>query len=550
MQIVTDKNKVALYFKDNAVSYKEFILNTKKIKQYANIKEFTNNMIYMENRPELLYSFFSVWDSRATCVCIDASSTVEELAYYIDNSEVEKIFTSKGQLEKVEEALNSLNKKVELVIVDNVEFDKIQVDENIEANLVINSPEKEDTALILYTSGTTGKPKGVMLTFDNILANVDSLDVYKMYEETDVTIALLPLHHILPLLGTGVMPLLYSATIVFLDDMSSVALIDAMKKYKVTMLIGVPKLWEVMHKKIMDTINSKGITRFIFKLTKKINSLNFSKMIFKKVSEGFGGHIKFFVSGGSKLNPQITEDFLTLGIKICEGYGMTETSPIIAYTPKDDIMPNSAGRVIKDVEVKIAEDSEILVKGRNVMKGYYKNPEATAEIIDKDGWLHTGDLGTLKDGYLYVTGRKKEMIVLSNGKNINPIDIETKVMSMTNLIAEIVVTEYNSILTAVIHPDFNKVKEEKVDNIYEVLKWAVVDKYNQKTPDYKKILDVKIVNEDFPKTKIGKIKRFMIADMLEGKIEKKERKPEPDFEEYNKIKKYLVSTKEKEVFSY
>ena len=227
---------------------------------------------------------------------------------------------------------------------------------------------------------------------------------------------------------------------------------------------------------------------------------------------------------------------------------MTETSPIISYTPRNDIMPNSAGRVIKDVEVKIAEDSEILVKGRNVMKGYYKNPEATAEIIDKDGWLHTGDLGTLKDGYLYVTGRKKEMIVLSNGKNINPIDIEAKLMSMTNLIAEIVVTEYNSILTAVIHPDFNKVKEEKVDNIYEVLKWAVVDKYNQKTPDYKKILDVKIVNEDFPKTKIGKIKRFMIADMLEGKIEKKERKPEPDFEEYNKIKKYLVSTKEKEVF--
>ena len=528
MQIVTDKNKVALYYKNEAITYKEFILNTKKIKQFSKIKEFTNNMIYMENRPELLYSFFAIWDSRATCVCIDASSTAEELTYYIDNSDVIKIFTSKMQVDKVKEALNILNKQIEIIIVDEINLSEIKIDENLQENLVINSPEKEDTALILYTSGTTGKPKGVMLTFDNIWANVGSLDVYKMYEETDVFLALLPMHHILPLLGTGIMPLLYSATIVFLEDISSAALIDAMKKYKVTMMIGVPKLWEVMHKKIMDTINSKGITKFIFKLAKIVNSLSFSKLIFKKVSEGFGGHIKFFVSGGSKLNPEITKDFYTLGIKICEGYGMTETSPIISYTPKNDIVFDSAGKVIKDVEVKIADDNEILVKGRNVMKGYYKNPEATAEIIDEDGWLHTGDLGKLVNDYLYITGRKKEMIVLSNGKNINPIEIETKISSMTNLISEMVVTEYNSILTAVIHPDFEKVKEEKIDNIYENLKWEVVDKYNQKAPDYKKILDVKIINEDFPKTKIGKIKRFMIADMLDGKIEKQERKPEPD----------------------
>ena len=548
MQIVTDKNKVALYYKNEAITYKEFILNTKKIKQFSKIKEFTNNMIYMENRPELLYSFFAIWDSRATCVCIDASSTAEELTYYIDNSDVIKIFTSKMQAEKVKEALNILNKQIEIIIVDEINLSEIKIDENLPENLVINSPEKEDIALILYTSGTTGKPKGVMLTFDNIWANVGSLDVYKMYEETDVFLALLPMHHILPLLGTGIMPLLYSATIVFLEDISSAALIDAMKKYKVTMMIGVPKLWEVMHKKIMDTINSKGITKFIFKLAKIVNSLSFSKLIFKKVSEGFGGHIKFFVSGGSKLNPEITKDFYTLGIKICEGYGMTETSPIISYTPKNDIVFDSAGKVIKDVEVKIADDNEILVKGRNVMKGYYKNPEATAEIIDKDGWLHTGDLGKLVNDYLYITGRKKEMIVLSNGKNINPIEIETKISSMTNLISEIVVIEYNSILTAVIHPDFEKVKEEKIGNIYENLKWEVVDKYNQKALDYKKILDVKIINEDFPKTKIGKIKRFMIADMLDGKIEKQERKPEPDFEEYNKIKKYLVNVKEKDVY--
>ena len=181
MQIVTDKNKVALYYKNEAITYKEFILNTKKIKQFSKIKEFTNNMIYMENRPELLYSFFAIWDSRATCVCIDASSTAEELTYYIDNSDVIKIFTSKMQAEKVKEALNILNKQIEIIIVDEINLSEIKIDENLQENLVINSPEKEDTALILYTSGTTGKPKGVMLTFDNIWANVGSLDVYKMY---------------------------------------------------------------------------------------------------------------------------------------------------------------------------------------------------------------------------------------------------------------------------------------------------------------------------------------------------------------------------------
>lgn len=548
MKIITDKKKIALYYKDLEITYKDFILNTKKLKNFTGIEKFTNNMIYMENRPELLYSFFAVWDSRATCVCIDASSTAEELSYYVGNSDVVKIFTSKMQEEKVREALKILNKDVEIILVDEINFENIHVDENFEENLYINSPEKDDTALILYTSGTTGKPKGVMLSFDNILANIEALEVHKMFEEQDVTVALLPMHHILPLLGTGVLPLMSSATIVFLEDISSVALIDAMKKYKVTMIIAVPRVWEMMHKKIMDTIKSKGIARFIFKLAKKINSLKFSKILFKKVSEGFGGHIKFFVSGGSKLNSQVTEDFYTLGVKICEGYGMTETSPMISYTPKDDIVPNCAGKVIKDVQVKIANDNEILVKGRNVMKGYYKNPEATAEIIDKDGWLHTGDLGRLDGDYLYVTGRKKEMIVLSNGKNINPIEIEEKISTMTNLISEIVVTEYKSILTAVIHPDFNKVKEEKIDNIYEKLKWEVVDFYNQKAPDYKKILDVKIVNEDFPKTKIGKIKRFMIADMLDGKIEKKERQAEPDFEEYNKIKKYLADAKDRDVY--
>lgn len=547
MKILVDKKKVAIYYKDQPITYKELILNIKKMTKFINLKENSNIMIFMENRPEYLISFFSIWDAKATAVCIDASSSAEELSYYIDNSESTKILTSNLHYEKVKEALEILKKDIEIVTVDKIDFSSIDIASIKDEDLFIEAPKKDDVAFILYTSGTTGKPKGVMITFDNLLANIEALDVHKMYSEEDITIALLPLHHILPLLGTGILPLIYSSTIVFLEEISSAALIETMKKYKVSMIIAVPRLWEMIHKKIMDTINSKWITRFIFKLAEKINSINFSKKIFKKVSDGFGGNVKIFVSGGSKLNEQIAADFYTLGIKICEGYGMTETSPMIAFTPMDDIIPGCAGRVIKDVEVKIAEDNEILVRGRNVMKGYYKNSEATTQII-KDGWLHTGDLGELRDQHLYITGRKKDMIVLSNGKNINPIEIEEKIMSMTNLITELVVIEFNGALTAVIHPDFIKVKEEKIANVYETLKWNVVDIYNQKVADYKKVLDVKIVNDDFPKTKIGKIKRFMIPDLLAGKIEKKERKPEPIFDEYNKIKKYLVNIKGDEIY--
>lgn len=548
MKILVDKHKTAIYYKNEAITYKDVIINVKKISTKTNIEKETNNMIFMENRPELLYTFFAIWNSKATCVCIDASSSVEELSYFLKNSESKKIFTTNMHIEKVKEATKLSKVEIEIINIDDIDFSEIEI--NIEdKDLYVEAPEKENTALILYTSGTTGKPKGVMLSFDNLLANMEALDEHKMYDENDVIIALLPLHHILPLLGTGILPLTNSATIVFLEDLSSTALIETMKKYKVTMLIGVPRLWEMMHKKIMDTINSKGITKFIFKLAKKINSFSFSKKIFKKVAEGFGGNIKFFVSGGSKLNEQIAADFYTLGIKVCEGYGMTETAPMICYTPKDDIVPGCAGVVIKGVEVKIASDGEILVKGRNVMKGYYKNSLATSEIIDKDGWLHTGDLGRLEAGnHLYVTGRKKEMIVLSNGKNINPLEIEEKIASLTNIISEIVVLENNSVLTAVINPDLIKVKENKIANVFEELKWNIIDKYNQKVADYKKILDVKIVNEEFPKTKIGKIRRFMIPDMLAGKLEKKVRKEEPTFDEYIKLKNYIVNAKAVDVF--
>ena len=541
MKFVKDYNKTAIIYDGKEISYKEAIVKSKIFSQEFPIENEDKVIIFMENRPELLYSFLGTWDKSGTCVCLDASLSGEELVYYINDSDSKYIYTSKGNLPKVQKALEISRKTLGIAVVDEIE------DKEFDGELVINAPAPENVALMLYTSGTTGNPKGVMLKFDNILINVEGLDKYNMFVQEDIVLALLPMHHIFPLLGSGVIPLAKGATIVFLKEMSSQAMVDAFQKYKVTMMIGVPRLWEMLHQKIMEKINASKVTKGIFKLAEKIDNISFSKKIFKKVHDNFGGNLRFFVSGGSKLDPKIARDFLTLGIKICEGYGMTETAPMISFTPLNEIMPGSAGKILPGIEVKIADDGEIIARGRNVMKGYYKRPEATAETIDKDGWIHTGDLGEIKNDYLYVTGRKKEMIVLSNGKNINPIEIEQWIMGKTNLIQEIVVAEIDSVLTAVIYPNFQKISEEKITNIKETLKWGVIDSYNGKAPNYKKILDIRIVQEEMPKTKIGKIRRFMIPEMLKGKDNENIVIEEPKFEEYTMLKDYLVKVKKKPV---
>lgn len=543
MIFVKDYNKTAIIYDDREYSYKEVILSAKSFSERINIKKEDRVIIFMENRPELLFSFLGIWNKQGTCVCLDGGFSGEELTYYIKDCKPKYIFTSRVNYEAAAKGLElaGMENSVEILVVDDIPVDYTGDD------LTIEIEDKYFVSLILYTSGTTGNPKGVMLMFDNILINMEGLDEYKMFRTTDRVLALLPMHHIFPLLGAGVVPLGKGATIVFLKEVSSQAMVEALQKYKITFIIGVPKLWEMLHKKIMEKINGGKITKFIFKLAEKINSKNFSRKIFKKVHDGFGGNIRFFVSGGSKLDPQVSRDFLTLGIDVCEGYGLTETSPMISFTPTDEVVPGSAGKILTGVTVKIADDGEILAKGRNVMKGYYGRPDATAEVIDKEDWFHTGDLGEIKNGLLYVTGRKKEMIVLSNGKNINPIEIEQWIMANTDLIKEMAIMDYEDKLTAVIYPDFYKLHEEGITNITETFKKGVIDKYNKQAASYKKVLDVKIVQEELPKTKIGKIRRFMLKDVINKKEEKVQNIVEPSTEEYKNISAFLKSIKNKPI---
>ncbi|MGL4687594.1 MAG: AMP-binding protein [Fusobacteriaceae bacterium] len=543
MTFIKDYNKTAIIYDGNNISYKEMIRKSKGYSEIIDLKSEDRVVIYMENRPEFFYSFLSIWEKKGVCVCLDSSFTSKELEFYLVDSNPKYIFTSDKNKESVKLALLNLNLSIKIIIVDE------EQPEYQGESLVIDSPNPEDTVLMLYTSGTTGSPKGVMLTFDNILVNIEGLDTYKMYEDTDIVLALLPMHHIFPLLGAGIVPFAKGATIVFLKEISSQAMINSFKENKVTFMIGVPRLWEALHKKILEKINASFITRGIFKIMEKLQNKSLSKKIFGKVHEEFGGNLRFFVSGGSKLNPQIAKDFLTLGIDICEGYGLTETAPMICFTPINQVIPGAGGKLLPGVEVKFTKDGEILARGRNVMKGYYNNPVATSKVIDSEGWFHTGDLGELKNDYLYITGRKKEMIVLSNGKNINPIEIEMWLEKNSNLIQEIAVIEYNSLLTVVIYPNFQKIHDEGITNILETFKWGVIDKYNSTAPSYKKILDIIIIQEEFPKTKLGKIRRFLIKDIIIKTEDNKVNTIDPDFEEYRELKKFLFDLKGKNLVS-
>ncbi|MDX8335562.1 AMP-binding protein [Candidatus Cetobacterium colombiensis] len=512
MDFIYDRKKTAVIFKDKEYSYYELIKMAKIYSSLLNVNKEDRVAIYMENRPEYMGAVLGIWDKKGTCTNLDASYGSEQLVYVFNDSNPKYIITSNENIKNAEEAKEKSKSDIIILNVDEIDLSKDIVIEKVSVECL----EKEDVAVMLYTSGTTGNPKGVMLTYDNIMSNVDAIKEIKMVTAEDRILALLPFHHILPLSFTVLMPLNFGSLVVILDELSSEAIKQNLQKYKITVVIGVPRVWEMFHKGILGKIKSSSATYKLFKICKSLNIMSLNKIIFKKIQEAFGGNIRFLVSGGAKLDKEICEDFYTFGFTMLEGYGLTETSPIISFNRLDNNVAGTVGTALPGVKIKLEDDGEIVVKGRNVMKGYYNKPEATAEAIDNEGWFHTGDLGQFDGDHLKIIGRKKEMIVLSNGKNINPSDIEVEIMKNTDLIQEVAVTENEKHLIAIVYPNFKVLEEKKIANAKEAIKWEVIDKYNITAPKYRKILDIVIVKEELPKTKLGKLRRFMLKDLLKG----------------------------------
>ncbi|NPA51538.1 MAG: AMP-binding protein [Aquificae bacterium] len=531
----------ALIHKDQNISYKTVIQEVKRFSSILDINLGDKVSIFSENRPQWVYALFSIWERGGIPVPIDFMSTPQEVTYILKDCKPSTIFCSKTTEKVLKEAILPLDYKPNIIIFEDVK------------NLNLHSypspkRKKEDPALILYTSGTTGTPKGVVLTFDNLLSNIEGILEVKIASKEDKTLAILPFHHSYPLMVSLLIPIYLGATIIFLEKLSADEILEKMNRYKVSILIGVPRLYSLFHRNIFSKIDKKLTTRYLFKTVKIINSKKLSKLVFKKVHNVFGGNIKYFVSGGAKLDIEIAKDLSALGFNIIEGYGLTETSPIVTFNPPEKIKLGSVGKPIKDVYIKL-ENGEVLVKGRNVMKGYYNRPEDTAKVL-KNGWLYTGDLGYIdNEGYLFITGRKKEIIVLPNGKNINPEEIEQKILKISDLVKEVGVIQENGKLVAIIYPNLEKLKEKKILNLKETLKWEVIDVYNRKVPDYKRIYKFYIVKTELPKTRIGKLKRFLLPKLLESeKTKRLTHIKEPDFKEYKIIKDYLKRITKKEVY--
>ena len=547
MRLLYDRNKAAIIYKDREYSYKELLTGIKYYSTLLDIKKDSKVVVYVENRPEIIQSFFSIWEKQGIAIVLDAGYTSEQLLYVFNDAEPEYIYVTNKNYKNAVAAKEMYGKSLEIINIDDIAVPKEFQPDNYELNV----DNVEDTAVILYTSGTTGNPKGVMLSYKNLLSNVNAIKAINLVDETDRVLAILPYHHVFPLNINLLMTMYFGTLVVILDELSSEALRHALREYKISVIIGVPRVWEMLHKAIMNKINSSWITKKIFKICQSINSKALSRLVFKKVYNELGGSLRVMASGGAKLDPEVSRDYLTLGLPMIEGYGLTETSPIIAFNKPTNVKAGTVGEIIPDVEVKIAEDGEILVKGANVMKGYYNNPTATKEVIDENGFFHTGDLGKFDGDHLVIVGRKKEMIVLSNGKNINPADIENEIMKGTDLIKEIAVMEYNNHLMAVVYPDFDLIKHRNITNIKESLKWEIIDKYNVTAPKYRKILEVKIVKNELPKTKLGKVRRFMLNDFLKGEVVEEgaegtvvNQQPKKEIEVPEELKEIYITLKE------
>ncbi len=473
-----------------------------------------------ENRPEWIFAYLATVSLGAVIVPLDAQLTDKEVQVLLKSSGARAVFVSSTCRPKIPQDLS-----LTLVAFDPGEG--LLFDDMLAAHpgsAFPPSPGADDPAALLYTSGTTGDPKGVMLSHGNLVSNVASVIQIGILKSEDNLLCILPLHHSYPAIACIHVALSLGATVTLLNSLKGPDITACMRETAVSVMLGVPQLFAGLRRAIFDEIGKKpAVARLLVRLLLALNGLlrktvrlNIGKVVFKKVHVAFGTALRLLASGGARLDPDVYSDMTRLGFTMIEGYGLTETSPVSTFNPLARQKPGSIGIPIPGVEVLIANpdengQGEIAVRGPNVMLGYYQKPKETSEVL-RNGWFYTGDLGYRdRDGYFFITGRSKEMIVLPTGKKIFPEELE-KFYKQILEIKEICLIEGERGLEAAVVPDFEYLRKRNLSNSRQTIAFKIED-LAKDLPPYKRITGLKIFQDSLPVTRLGKLKRSVVKDL-------------------------------------
>lgn len=500
--ILEPRPSTALVWHDERISY-EALLQDARGRARALRPADERVAVFSENRPEWIASAYAVWAAGLALVPIDHASTAPEVAYVLDDCAPAAVWCSSATRPVLEGALALSRHQPRLLAIEEAAAGPLPRPEAIRV-------DEHQLAAIVYTSGTTGDPKGVMLTFGNLLANVTAVCDEGYYTPEARVLLLLPLHHVLPLAGCLMAPLYGGGTVVFAPSLAGEELVATMRRHQVTTLVGVPRLYELLGRAFQSRIQSSLLARGLFALAARLRSRRFSRFVFGSAHRRLGGRLQHLISGGAALDPQVARIFDTLGFLVCEGYGMTECSPMISF-PRlrgADLRLGSCGQVLRGCEVKV-DNGEILARGPNLMRGYYGRHEETSAVLD-DGWIRTGDLGRLdEDGYLYVTGRAKEILILPSGKNVNPAPIEAALAARAG-IREAGVFLDGDTLHAVVVADPERLSDSRGAGALDWLRRDVLAPYNAEVAPYRRVARATLATQELPRTRLGKLKRHLL----------------------------------------
>ena len=530
--LLADHHKTALILPDRSYTYADLLGLARAHARH--LPEGTARvLLFSENRPEWVFAFYAAWSAGCTVVPVDFQATAAEVAFIAGDCRPQVAFCSQERKPVLAEALAGLDFAPLLLVFEELAL------ATPEPPVPIDCAAPQATALLIYTSGTTGTPKGVMLSFENLLANVEAVTVgTPIYSPEERVLMLLPLHHIFPLLGTLVIPFRIGATVALSPSLRAEDIVATLQTNKITILIGVPRLYSLIMQSIQKKIAASRIATLLYRLADRAASPRLSRLLFGAVHKKFGGHLKYLVSGGAALDPVVGRQFTILGFEILEGYGMTEAAPMISFTRPGQVHIGSAGTAMSCTTIAI-RDGEIVVSGKNIMQGYWNRPEETAAVL-RDGWLYTGDLGHLDNrGRLFITGRKKEILVLANGKNINPVPIEQELEAISPAIAEAGVFLKDDLLQVVIRPNLALIREQGITRMDDYFRWQVIDRYNQKVSPAKRLHHFTLVDSELPRTRLSKLKRFQLPALVTAREERAIQTEHPTTEEYRIIRQFI-----------